>query len=144
MIVWHRIYDPEYQRQLEYQASKIVIRCKVIKKEKGKGFVVEAQKWARTVSERAECHPRYAAKEKMVLGNLNITKVQRLGEWVRKELAKSRNGKMPSSMVVSRIMFSLNDDPVLLAQFCRQPDSLALYMPFTSYQDTLILRFFDP
>jgi hypothetical protein len=41
-------------------------------------------------------------------------------------------------------MYSLNDDPVLLAQFCRQPDSLALYMPFTSYQDTLILRFFDP
>ena len=87
----------------------------MVKKEKGKGFVVEAQKWTRTVSERNECHPKYAAKEKMVLGNLNITKVHRLGEWVRKELTKCRNGKMPSSLDVSRIMYSLNDDPVLLA-----------------------------
>ena len=75
MIVWHRIHDPDYQRQLEYQASKLLVKCRVVKKEKGKGFVVEPQKWARTVTERAECHPKYAAKEKMVLGNLNITKV---------------------------------------------------------------------
>jgi hypothetical protein len=75
MIVWHRIYDSEYQRQLEYQGSKIVIRCRVVQKEKGKGFVVEPLKWHRTVTEKSECHPRYAAKEKMVIGNLNITKV---------------------------------------------------------------------
>lgn len=80
----------------------------------------------------------------MAMGNLNITKVQRLADWLRKELAKSRNGKLPRSLIVSKIMYSLNDDPVLLAQFCRTPESLALYMPFTSYQDSLILRFFDP
>ncbi len=120
MIVWHHIYDPDYQRQLEYQASKIVVRCTAVKKPKGKAFVVEARRlWTRSAFERAECHPRYAAKEKMALGNLNITRVQRLAEWLRKELAKARNGKMPSSMIVSRIMYSLNDDPILLAQFCR-------------------------
>lgn len=75
MIVWHRIYDPEYQRQLEYLGSKIVIKCTSVKKEKGKGFVVEPKKWTRSICERVECHPKYAAGEKMALGNLNVTKV---------------------------------------------------------------------
>jgi hypothetical protein len=48
-----------------------------------------------------------------------------------------------SGELVSQIMYCLNDDPTLIMQFMRE-DTLKLYMPYTSYDDRLILRFFHP
>ena len=75
MIVWHKIYERDYQRQMEYQASKVKINYRKQQKKKGAGFKVERAVWLRKPEHGAQCHPKFSDKEKMALGNFNITKI---------------------------------------------------------------------
>ena len=40
-------------------------------------------------------------------------------------------------------MFCLNDDQMLINQFIRDAPILKLYMPFTSYEDDWVIKFFE-
>ena len=75
MIVWHKIYEKDYQKQLEYQASKLKVKSNKQPKKKGEGFKVERAVWNRKAEEGNQCHPKYAEREKVALGNFNITKI---------------------------------------------------------------------
>ena len=60
-----------------------------------------------------------------------------------KTLVLEKTNVKLSSRTVSQILFCLNDDPALVHLFLKDLPLFRLYMPFTTYEDDWILKFFQ-